>query len=334
MPDSLSHDPLGRSRTEIDVEVTMAALILLTALSGNLLVVYVISRDSRLHNITNIFIHNLALTDVAMATTGMPFWIASLYSGTWKLGQLWCQVVVSILWILSQASIFTIGMIAFNRYIKVVKPTQYRKLFPSKRAARSYCVLVWLVPIFLKTPHFFGWLGVSFTKFLLCLPEPGVYLLIVSGVLINGVTTTIFFCNFKIYKAVKQSTGNLNAHAEGNGVRAANDSRRSNMTDVRVLKTCFTVACVYMLIWSPLSIITVGWISGFYIPQTVFTASVYMGFLSCMVNPFIYGIMNPQFRLAFKRALSCGCYGNESTAQNHPRNVVRREIVRGWEAAA
>ena len=34
------HDPLGRSRTEIKVEMTMAALVLLSAMSGNMLVVY------------------------------------------------------------------------------------------------------------------------------------------------------------------------------------------------------------------------------------------------------------------------------------------------------
>ena len=46
------HDPLGRSRTEIKVEMTMAAIVLLSAMSGNMLVVYVINRDSRFHKVT------------------------------------------------------------------------------------------------------------------------------------------------------------------------------------------------------------------------------------------------------------------------------------------
>ena len=51
----------------------MAAIVLLSAMSGNMLVVYVIYRDSRLHKVTNMFIHNLALTDIAVVMTSMPF---------------------------------------------------------------------------------------------------------------------------------------------------------------------------------------------------------------------------------------------------------------------
>ena len=81
MSESTSYDPIGRSRTEISVEVTMATLVCFSAMFGNLLVVFVIKRDSKLHNVTNMFIHSLALTDIAMATMYMPFWIASLYTG-------------------------------------------------------------------------------------------------------------------------------------------------------------------------------------------------------------------------------------------------------------
>ena len=306
MSESPLHDPLGRSRTEIKVEVTVAALVLLSAMSGNMLVVYVIYRDSRLHKVTYMFIHNLALTDIAMAMASMPFWIASLSTGTWKFGQVWCQVVGSTSHILACASIFTIALITFNRYIKVVKSTLYRKVFPSKRVARRlYCVFVWLVSIFLATPYLFGWSAVSYhEKLVICVSENNVYKKASTGVIVNGLTIMIFYCNFKIYKAVRESTRNLNAHAEGNGVRSANDSRRSNMTDVSVLKTCFTVACFFVVTWSPISIIAVIWTLGFDIPQKFYTTSIYLAFSRSFVNPIIYGFINPQFKEAFKKALT------------------------------
>ena len=329
------HDPLGRSRTEIKVEVTVAALVLLSAMSGNMLVVYVIYRDSRLHKVTYMFIHNLALTDIAMAMASMPFWIASLSTGTWKFGQVWCRVAGSTSHILACASIFTIALIAFNRYIKVVKPTLYRKVFPSKRAARLYCVFVWLVSIFLATPYLFGWSAVSYhEKLVICVSENNVYKKASTGVIVNGLTIMIFYCNFKVYKAVRESTRNLNAHAEGNGVRCANDSCRSNMADVSVLKTCVTVACFFVLTWSPISIVTVIWTLGFDISQTFHTTSVYLAFSSSLVNPIIYGFINPQFKVAFKKALSCSRFGNCNTDQNHSRNGLRREVARGLGTAA
>ena len=130
MSKTTSHDPLGRSRTEIEVEVTVAILICLTAVFGNLLVLYVVNRDSRLRNVTNLFIHHLALTDIVSATIDMPFWITSLYTGTWNFGQVWCQVAGSTFNFLGCASILMMGLIAFNRYMKVVKPTLYKKSIP------------------------------------------------------------------------------------------------------------------------------------------------------------------------------------------------------------
>ena len=308
------HDPLGRSRTEIKVEVTVAAIVMLSAMFGNMLVVYVIYRDSRLHKVTYMFIHNLALTDIAMAMASMPFWIASLSTGTWKFGQVWCRVAGSTSHILACASIFTIALIAFNRYIKVVKPTLYRKVFPSKRAARMYCVLIWLFSILLDIPLLTSWVRFSYDEKLnQCKLMSYAYPTFTGPVFTCGVMIAIFYCYYKIYKAVKESTDNLNAHAEGNGAHSSNDSRRSNITDVKVSKVCFTVACFYVITWCPVSIFAGTGISRFAVGQKFSKVSVYLMLSGSVVNPFIYGFMNPQFKQAFKRTLSCGCYGNENT---------------------
>ena len=234
----------------------MAAIVLLSAMSGNMLVVYVINRDSRFHKVTYMFIHNLALTDIALAMTSMPFWIASLSTNTWN-------------------------------------------------------------------PYLFRWSAVSYhQKLAICIPENSVYKITSAGGILIGLTIIIFYCNFKVHKAVRESTRNLNAHAEGNGVRCANDSCRSNMERF------------FVLTWSPISIITVIWTLGFDIPQTFHTTSAYLAFSSSLVNPIIYGFINPQFKVAFKKALSCSRFGNGNTDQNHSRNGVRREVARGLGTAA
>ena len=133
-----THDPLGRSRSEIGLEVALAILICLISFLDNFLVVYVVHKDSRLKSLTNVFVQNLALTDISMATLHMPFWVISLYTGTS------CEIQVVINCTLGVASILNMGLIAFNRYIRVVKPALYSRLFPSKRMARVYCALVWI----------------------------------------------------------------------------------------------------------------------------------------------------------------------------------------------
>ena len=321
---STSNDPFGDYRAETAlIEVTVAILISLSATFGNSLVVYVISKVSRLRNDTNLFILNLALTDIAMGTIYMPFQIANLCTGVWNFSQVWCQMTGSILFILAYASIFTMGLIAFNRYIKVLKPTLYRKLFPSKRAARMYCVLIWLFSILLDIPLLTSWVRFSYDEKLnQCKLMSYAYPTFTGPVFTCGVMIAIFYCYYKIYKAVKESTDNLNVHAEGNGAHSSNDSRRSNITDVKVSKVCFTVACFYVITWCPVSIVAGTGISRFAIGQKFSKVSVYLMFSGSVVNPFIYGFMNPQFKQAFKRILSCGWYGNENTDQSHSRNRV------------
>ena len=73
-------DPLSRSRAEISLETTFAILICLAFILGYVLVLYIVNRYSEMQTITNIFIHNLALTDFLMATLNAPFWITSLYT--------------------------------------------------------------------------------------------------------------------------------------------------------------------------------------------------------------------------------------------------------------
>ena len=154
---TISHDPLNRSRGEIVLEVTFAILVCLASVLGNVLVVYVINRYSEMQTITNIFIHNLALTDVLMATLSMPFWITSLYMGKWNLDQEWCEFSASVQQTMGLASLLNLGLIALNRYVKVVKRALYKKFFPSKRVARLYSGFVWLVSVLLATPPLYGW---------------------------------------------------------------------------------------------------------------------------------------------------------------------------------
>ena len=279
--------------------------------------VYVINKESRLKGITNIFIHNLALTDISMATLHMPFWAMSMYTGTWNFSEKWCEVSASIQVTMETASILNMGLTALNRYIKVVKPTLYSKLFPSKRTARFYCLLVWLVAILLATPPLYGWGNMAYhKKFFVCTFQWQLkhisYAILTAGGVVNGTTTAIFYFYYKIYKTVKVSTQNVNAHTSENEVGNSNARR----TDMKLLKTTFTVVCVFVMTWAPVSIVVIAEAAGGSIPSEVYKVVIYLMFSSCLANPIIYGIMNPQFKQAFKKVLSCGRHGNDNISQS------------------
>ena len=313
---SSSHDPLGRSHSEIGLVVVSSILISLTSFSGNLLVVYVVHKDSRLKTLTNIFIQNLALTDVAMASLVMPFWVISLYTGTWIFSERQCEIHGVIQATLGTASILTMGLIAFNRYFRVVKPDQlYKKLFPSKKMARVYCALVWTASVLLATPPLYGWGKIIYH------PPNGVctfnrkvenisYVIILMNGVHNTTTAAIFYCYYKIYKTLKESSQNLNAHGA-----ASSEHRR---TDIGVLKTSFTVVCVFLILWGPVTVVVMMESTDYFVPREVSTAVFFLVFATSSVNPIIYGVMNPQLRKAFKRALSFGRCSNQINPTGQP----------------
>ena len=314
---TISQDPLNRSRGEIVLEVTFAILVCLASVLGNVLVVYVINRYSEMQIITNIFIHNLALTDVLMATLSMPFWIMSLYTGKWNLGQEWCEFSASVQQTMGLASLLNLGLIALNRYVKVVKRALYTKFFPSKRVAWLYSGFVWLVSLLLATPPLYGWGKMNFdSDSFICVfnwRNENVSFLILHAGVFNVTTCAIIYSYWKIYRTVKESTDNVNANVVQNGVGA----QRFHRTDIDVLKSCFTVVCFFLITWGPMGLVCFIITVGGHIPHKVLTVSVYLLFSSSVVNPIIYGITNPQFKQAFKKAFSCGRFGNEDEDQSH-----------------
>lgn len=66
-------DPLGRTPLQVGIEVTIAVLICLACIAGNVTVVIAIHKTPRLKTVTNMLVENLAWTDISMATLHLPF---------------------------------------------------------------------------------------------------------------------------------------------------------------------------------------------------------------------------------------------------------------------
>jgi len=145
------------------------------------------------------------------------------------------------------------------------------------------------------------------------------YGIILLAVLVNGTTIAMFHSYYKIYKILKESTQNLNAHSTEVG--ASSSERRR--TDIKLLKTSFAVVCTFVVTMTPGSVLVICETAGCLIPRTISLASVYLMFTSGLVNPIIYGLMNPQFQAAFKRALRFGRCGNNQVSQRWTRDGIR-----------
>ena len=301
-------DPLGRSQLQMWFEVSVAILICLVAFTGNMFVVIAIHFDQRLNTITNMLIENLAFSDIFMAAFHMPFWIISLRYGRWVFQQVTCQLVGLTQLIFGVSSLFTMTGVALNRYLNVVRRNLYFKYFSTKKTTIAVIMISWLGPVTVTTPQLYGWGEIDYhVLFTDCtcvwrLDDISfIIFLCVATIFLAAVI--ISFCYYRIYKAVQASSHRMQGHVQRSNVQRHGTSKAADRTEVKVLKTSFVVVCVYMVCWTPLSIVGFIEVFGAESPRWVHFFAYVFVFGSSLINPFIYGIMNPQFQRAFKNML-------------------------------
>ncbi|XP_069069551.1 prolactin-releasing peptide receptor-like [Pleurodeles waltl] len=126
------------------------ALVVLVGIFGNYLLLYVICKTKKMHNITNFFIGNLAFSDMLMCATCVPFTLAYAFNPRgWIFGKFTCYFVFLMQPVTVYVSVFILTAIAVDRYYATVHPLK-------KRISVTTCVYVlggiWLLSCALVAP--------------------------------------------------------------------------------------------------------------------------------------------------------------------------------------
>lgn len=101
-------------------------VVFIASLSGNALVCLVIYRTRRLHTVTNVFIANLAVSDLFITVVNVPFNIARHLMTDWTFGQFTCGLVNFALTVFVYVSTLTMTAIAVDRYVVIIHPLRPR----------------------------------------------------------------------------------------------------------------------------------------------------------------------------------------------------------------
>uniref|UniRef100_UPI00398EF5B6 prolactin-releasing peptide receptor-like n=1 Tax=Pristiophorus japonicus TaxID=55135 RepID=UPI00398EF5B6 len=125
-------------------------LVVFVGLVGNYLLLYVICKTKKMHNVTNFFIGNLAFSDMLMCATCVPFTLAyAFHPRGWIFGKFMCYFVFLIQPVTVYVSVFTLTAIAVDRYYATVHPLK-------KRISIGTCTYilasVWLMSCALAAP--------------------------------------------------------------------------------------------------------------------------------------------------------------------------------------
>nr|KAG5699020.1 hypothetical protein BaRGS_025414 [Batillaria attramentaria] len=135
--------------------VVLSVIVLCTVV-GNVMVLLAVFVNSHLRSTTNYFIVNLAIADLLLGTTVLPFSASLEVFKVWLFGQLFCDIWAAIDVLCCTASIFSLCVISIDRYIGVTRPLQ-RSTIMTERRALYIIVFIWLLSMAISIAPLIGW---------------------------------------------------------------------------------------------------------------------------------------------------------------------------------
>lgn len=123
---------------------------------GNIFVLFAISTNKTLlaTGISNYLVGNLALSDLLLGCTVLPFSAALSTFKTWLFGEFLCNAWLSIDVFCCTASIWCLCFIAIDRFIATNKPVKYLMRKNNVKVAAVYCIVPWIISLTLGVGPF------------------------------------------------------------------------------------------------------------------------------------------------------------------------------------
>lgn len=125
--------------------------IFVIGMIGNSMVVAIIYFYMKLKTVANIFVLNLAISDLTFLIT-LPMWATFTATGyQWPFGGFLCKTSAGLVTFNLYTSIFFLTALSIDRYLAIVQPVRSRR-FRSVAYARITCVVIWLFAFVLSVP--------------------------------------------------------------------------------------------------------------------------------------------------------------------------------------
>ncbi|XP_003794616.1 chemokine XC receptor 1, partial [Otolemur garnettii] len=204
-------------------------LVFLLSLVGNSLVLWVLIKYESLESLTNVFILNLCLSDLAFSSL-LPVWIAGYWG--WALEDFPCQLLSMVFSTSLYSSIFFLTIMTVHRYLSVVSPLSTLRV-PSLRCRVLVTVSVWVTSTLFSvldavSHQVWPW-GCDYSEpkwFLASVYQHNIFFLLSVGIIV--------FCYVQILRTLFRSR-----------------SRRRH----RTVRLIFTIVAAYFLSWAPYNLL-------------------------------------------------------------------------------
>lgn len=131
------------------IQMMCFPIITAAGLIGNTLICFAVFKRRRLR-ITDVFILNLAATDLATCVISIPFDFVEILMKQWPFGNVLCKTVYPLQTILMAVSVYTLLFMSWERHRSVMPP-----LKPKLKAKRAVAIVffLWIASISLVGPY-------------------------------------------------------------------------------------------------------------------------------------------------------------------------------------
>uniref|UniRef100_A0AAY4ASL3 Neuropeptide FF receptor 1 n=1 Tax=Denticeps clupeoides TaxID=299321 RepID=A0AAY4ASL3_9TELE len=297
-------------------------LVLLLSVGGNSLVCLVVLRNRNMRSVTNLFILNLAVSDLLVGVFCVPTTlIDSLISG-WPFDQITCTMSNLVQGMSVSASVFTLVAIAFDRFTGIVYPFRHR--IRPVMALLAIC-LIWLLAFAVIFPSA-ATLTVTHYDNTYMVQDNRTYPLFVCyedwpRPEMRRVYTTVIFVHVYLAPLGLISimygciAAKLSNNLRQNGVPET--GRLRSRRRVKVIKMLIMVAVLFMVSWLPLW--TLMLLADYrdldrqqidFLGSYLFPVAHWLAFSNSGINPIIYGFFNENFRRGFQAAVAFASHGH------------------------
>ncbi|XP_029301553.1 trace amine-associated receptor 13c-like [Cottoperca gobio] len=292
-------------RTTVALYLLFVSGMLVTIL-GNSLVIVSITHFKQLHNPTNVLILSMALVDLLVGITVMPFSAIRTVHGCWFYGDDFCLLHSSFDVFLTTLSIFHLICIAVDRQQAICNPLHYSRNITMSVAWIMVCAS-WALAAVYSYGLLYSKANVAglddYITTINCLGSCNLLFNPLWGIL-DSVICFFFPCTVMVCLYTKIFiVANKHVRKIGDISNYSNDRVRRGLvkqSEHKAAKTLGIVLGAFIFCWMPFfinSIIDV--FIGFTTPAAIFEAFVWLGYFNSTLNPIIYAFFYP----CFKRSL-------------------------------
>ncbi|MCL4165096.1 UNVERIFIED_CONTAM: hypothetical protein GTU68_035470, partial [Idotea baltica] len=125
-------------------------------IGGNIIVLMTVGLRRQLRSTTTILISNLAVADLLLGSTVLPFSAVWTITDLWLFGQVFCNIWTAIDVLCCTASILSLCAISLDRYIGVTYPLKHSRIMTHRRLL-NIVMMVWFLSGAISMVPFISW---------------------------------------------------------------------------------------------------------------------------------------------------------------------------------